>query len=71
MICMMNRKTQSILWIIATVIGVVGVVIIASAIVFGTTANYGIVLLCVTAAVLLTTYFAKPVEPGRDKGDTM
>jgi hypothetical protein len=67
---MMNRKTQMILWIIATVVGVVGLIMIASAIVLGKVASYGIVLLSVTVTLLLITYFSKPLAPGRDKGDT-
>ena len=59
-----------ILWIAATVIGTAGVVIIARTMVIGTSATYGVVLLCATAAVLLITYFTKPVAPGRDRGDT-
>jgi hypothetical protein len=68
---MMNRKTQMVLWIIATVIGTAGCIILARANVLGTPATYGVVLLSVTAAILLITYFAKPVSPGRDKGDTL
>ena len=67
---MMNRKTQLILWIIATVIGTAGCVILARANVWGTPATYGIVLLSITATLLLITYFVKPVSPGRDEGDT-
>ena len=52
-----------ILWIIATVVGVVGLIMIASAIVFGTVTNYGIVLVAITVALLLIPIFLNPLHP--------
>ena len=64
----MNRKTQMIIWVAATVVGVIGILIIARSTVTGASATYGIVLLCLTTVLLLITTAAKP---GRDKGDAM
>lgn len=63
----MSRQIQMVVWIIATVVGVAGVIIIARATVIGTDSMLGILLLGVTAALLLITTAGKP---GRNKGDT-
>ena len=62
-----KRKTQVILWIIATAIGMVGIYIIAQAIVIGTSATTGLILLAVPILVLIITL---NFRQGRD-GDSM
>lgn len=62
----MSRKTQIIIWIIATIVGTAGTVDIALATVTRSPVSFGVVFLCITAALLLIT---AAFRPGRD-GDT-
>lgn len=65
---MIKRKTQLILWVIATIIGVVAVYNIARSIVIGTSATIGVSLLALTLIVLTITLSLKPRRDGDTQG---
>jgi hypothetical protein len=66
----MTRKTQMILWIATTIVGMVGVILTARAVVTDTETTNGIIFLSLAAVLLLITYSGGKA-PGKDKGDTV